>query len=116
MRDEPDRGFARAGESSGNDEDDGGNFSAPLTTLVMLPPMQSRTLYMRKEFVERQALKERIDEGIKEDEAWHQFQQIVDAPVIYAHPFDLPYVASEILVIQWYIPYMDLQHVLIVGA
>ncbi|KAF8057458.1 armadillo-type protein [Lyophyllum atratum] len=77
---------------------------------------QSRTLYMRKEFVERQALKERIDEGIKEDEAWHQFQQIVDAPVIYAHPFDLPYVASEILVIQWYIPYMDLQHVLIVGA
>jgi len=31
------------------------------------------------EFVERQSLKELVDEGISEDEAWRLFLQIVDA-------------------------------------
>uniref|UniRef100_A0A0W0FQ29 non-specific serine/threonine protein kinase n=1 Tax=Moniliophthora roreri TaxID=221103 RepID=A0A0W0FQ29_MONRR len=34
-----------------------------------------------QEFVERQTLKERIDEGLTENEAWRLFQQIVDALV-----------------------------------
>ncbi|TFK38831.1 hypothetical protein BDQ12DRAFT_605427 [Crucibulum laeve] len=33
------------------------------------------------EFVERQTLRERVDEGISEDEAWRLFQQILDALV-----------------------------------
>ncbi|KAL6299472.1 kinase-like domain-containing protein [Sparassis latifolia] len=45
------------------------------------PPAMSRTLYIQMEFVERQTLKERIAEGISEDEAWRLFQQIVDALV-----------------------------------
>ncbi|KAF8060720.1 kinase-like domain-containing protein [Lyophyllum atratum] len=73
-------GSPGTGESSGSDEDDGlANLFTPLVPLVMPPPMQSRTLYIQMEFVERQTLKERIDEGIQEDEAWRLFQQIVDA-------------------------------------
>ncbi|KAF5320234.1 hypothetical protein D9611_011377 [Ephemerocybe angulata] len=41
----------------------------------------TRTLYIQMEFVERQTLKERVDEGISEDEAWRLFHQIVDALV-----------------------------------
>ncbi|KAF5376991.1 hypothetical protein D9615_007308 [Tricholomella constricta] len=68
------------GESSGSDDDGLGNLFAPMVaTPVAPPPMQSRTLYIQMEFVERQTLKERIDEGITEDEAWRLFQQILDA-------------------------------------
>ncbi|OBZ78007.1 Serine/threonine-protein kinase gcn2 [Grifola frondosa] len=45
------------------------------------PPTTSRTLYIQMEFVERQTLKERINEGLSEDEAWRLFQQILDALV-----------------------------------
>ncbi|KAK0506828.1 kinase-like domain-containing protein, partial [Armillaria luteobubalina] len=46
------------------------------------PPLPvQRTLYIQMEFVERQTLKERVDEGISESEAWRLFQQIVDALV-----------------------------------
>ncbi|TFK23737.1 other/PEK/GCN2 protein kinase [Coprinopsis marcescibilis] len=44
-----------------------------------VPPAVSRTMYIQMEFVERQTLRERIDEGISEDEAWRLFHQIVDA-------------------------------------
>ncbi|KAF9527861.1 other/PEK/GCN2 protein kinase [Crepidotus variabilis] len=42
-------------------------------------PILNRTLYIQMEFVERQTLRELVDEGISEDEAWRLFQQIVDA-------------------------------------
>ncbi|KAG5641706.1 hypothetical protein DXG03_004410 [Asterophora parasitica] len=68
------------GESSGSDDDGLENLFAPVIPKpVVPPPMQSRTLYIQMEFVERQTLKERIDEGIAEDEAWRLFQQILDA-------------------------------------
>ncbi|KAG2024094.1 STE/STE20/YSK protein kinase [Coprinopsis cinerea AmutBmut pab1-1] len=41
----------------------------------------SRTLYIQMEFVERQTLRERVDEGISEEEGWRLFHQIVDALV-----------------------------------
>ncbi|KAF9445879.1 Serine/threonine-protein kinase [Macrolepiota fuliginosa MF-IS2] len=44
-------------------------------------PSVTRTLYIQMEFVERQTLRERIDEGITEDEAWRLFGQILDALV-----------------------------------
>ncbi|KAI0029609.1 kinase-like domain-containing protein [Vararia minispora EC-137] len=44
-----------------------------------LPKLPARTLYIQMEFVERQTLRERIDEGISEDEAWRLFRQIVEA-------------------------------------
>ncbi|GLB36853.1 putative anticodon binding domain of tRNAs [Lyophyllum shimeji] len=75
------------GESSGSEDGDGlGNLFAPTTataaTFPVVPrPTQSRTLYIQMEFVERQTLKERIEEGIAEDEAWRLFQQILDALV-----------------------------------
>ncbi|KAF8655998.1 hypothetical protein AX16_002818 [Volvariella volvacea WC 439] len=52
-----------------------------LGRLTMPQPMVSRTLYIQMEFVERQTLKERVDEGISEEEAWRLFHQIVDALV-----------------------------------
>ncbi|PFH46932.1 hypothetical protein AMATHDRAFT_7250 [Amanita thiersii Skay4041] len=45
------------------------------------PPSVLRTLYIQMEFVERQTLKERLDEGISEDDAWRLLQQILDALV-----------------------------------
>ncbi|KAF9065023.1 kinase-like domain-containing protein [Rhodocollybia butyracea] len=46
------------------------------------PPLfLQRTLYIQMEFVERQTLKERVDEGLSVEEAWRLFQQIVDALV-----------------------------------
>ncbi|KAG6888788.1 hypothetical protein C0992_007518 [Termitomyces sp. T32_za158] len=69
------------GESSGSDEEGLENLFRPMMPDVTPPPMQSRTLYIQMEFVERQTLKERIDEGITQDEAWRLFQQIVDALV-----------------------------------
>ncbi|RDB27411.1 eIF-2-alpha kinase GCN2 [Hypsizygus marmoreus] len=71
------------GESSGSDEELGENLfvrdvDRPTTPM---PLTESRTLYIQMEFVERQTLKERVDEGLTEDEAWRLFQQIVDALV-----------------------------------
>ncbi|KAH9943970.1 hypothetical protein B0H21DRAFT_747282 [Amylocystis lapponica] len=59
----------------------GNNQLSPLTAPRSAPRTDSRTLYIQMEFVERQTLKERIAEGITEDEAWRLFQQIVDALV-----------------------------------
>ncbi|KAJ3517042.1 hypothetical protein NLJ89_g752 [Agrocybe chaxingu] len=52
-----------------------------LKTPAKTEPTLTRTLYIQMEFVERQTLRERVDEGILEDEAWRLFQQIVDALV-----------------------------------
>ncbi|KAJ4467716.1 kinase-like domain-containing protein [Lentinula edodes] len=51
----------------------------PQTARPAPPPLLQRTLYIQMEFVERQTLKERIDEGLSVEEAWRLFQQIVDA-------------------------------------
>ncbi|KAJ8457370.1 hypothetical protein ONZ45_g18339 [Pleurotus djamor] len=60
----------------------GGVGTSPEVAVTPIPPpMVTRTLYIQMEFVERQTLKERIDEGISEDEAWRLFQQILDALV-----------------------------------
>ncbi|KDQ25175.1 hypothetical protein PLEOSDRAFT_1066383 [Pleurotus ostreatus PC15] len=64
--------------SSEKGEDESDNSSSSDGVLGLEP------LYRRptpNEFVERQTLKERVDEGISEDEAWRLFQQIVDALV-----------------------------------
>ncbi|PCH37122.1 Serine/threonine-protein kinase [Wolfiporia cocos MD-104 SS10] len=68
---------------SGSDSDDFGNLFGPKNASRTLtpPPIVSRTLYIQMEFVERQTLRERIAEGITEDEAWRLFQQILDALV-----------------------------------
>ncbi|KIL60768.1 hypothetical protein M378DRAFT_906708 [Amanita muscaria Koide BX008] len=61
-----------------------GLFAKKTTMLqgLMTPPLvMTRTLYIQMEFVERQTLKERVDEGISEDEAWRLFLQILDALV-----------------------------------
>ncbi|KIJ97967.1 hypothetical protein K443DRAFT_104703 [Laccaria amethystina LaAM-08-1] len=82
-----DRSTSPTGEdtSSGEEGDDdfGSLFkSSGSSNMVQVgPPMLSRTLYIQMEFVERQTLKERLDEGISEDEAWRLFLQIVDALV-----------------------------------
>ncbi|KAF7297638.1 hypothetical protein MKEN_01386800 [Mycena kentingensis (nom. inval.)] len=79
-------------EESGSDGiefvDLGLNGNANGTMRVSTPPatktpplLISRTLYIQMEFVERQTLKERIDEGISEQEAWRLFQQILEALV-----------------------------------
>ncbi|THH07416.1 hypothetical protein EW145_g3398 [Phellinidium pouzarii] len=49
--------------------------------LIAPPPLVKRTLYIQMEYVERQTLRERIAEGISEEEAWRLFQQITDALV-----------------------------------
>ncbi|KAG7440064.1 Serine/threonine-protein kinase [Guyanagaster necrorhizus] len=84
--------FTRSSESqedtdSDNDTPFGGLFRKAgdedgegLGTLTPTLTVQ-RTLYIQMEFVERQTLKERVDEGISESEAWRLFQQIVDALV-----------------------------------
>ncbi|KAG9310494.1 hypothetical protein JVU11DRAFT_9640, partial [Chiua virens] len=45
------------------------------------PPVLPRTLYIQMEFVERQTLKERVAEGLSEEEAWRLFNQILEALV-----------------------------------
>ncbi|KAK0199520.1 kinase-like domain-containing protein [Desarmillaria ectypa] len=62
--------FRKAGDEDGKGLE---SLTPPLTV--------QRTLYIQMEFVERQTLKERVDEGISESEAWRLFQQIVDALV-----------------------------------
>ncbi|KAK2467467.1 hypothetical protein APHAL10511_000322 [Amanita phalloides] len=85
-------GSGKNGSESGSSEEENGHlnnlFKKPrmgMTTafgeLMTPPPMVTRTLYIQMEFVERQTLKERVDEGISEGEAWRLFQQILDALV-----------------------------------
>ncbi|KIY67256.1 Serine/threonine-protein kinase [Cylindrobasidium torrendii FP15055 ss-10] len=62
-------GYPKPGQSG----DNGG--------IITPTPQVQRTLYIQMEFVERQTLKERVEEGISETEAWRLFQQIVDALV-----------------------------------
>ncbi|KAG1849257.1 kinase-like domain-containing protein [Suillus subluteus] len=59
----------------------GNLFSSEYTTDEDTPkdPIQPRTLYIQMEFVERQTLKERVAEGLSEEEAWRLFYQILDA-------------------------------------
>ncbi|OSC98901.1 Serine/threonine-protein kinase [Trametes coccinea BRFM310] len=45
------------------------------------PKPAARTLYIQMEYVERQTLKERITEGLDEQNAWRLFHQILDALV-----------------------------------
>ncbi|KIJ60152.1 hypothetical protein HYDPIDRAFT_139699 [Hydnomerulius pinastri MD-312] len=45
------------------------------------PPVVPRTLYIQMEFVERQTLRERVAEGLSEEEAWRLFNEILDALV-----------------------------------
>ncbi|KAJ7163895.1 kinase-like domain-containing protein [Mycena crocata] len=91
----------RTDDGDGDDESDSdgvfGEISSPVPPPTP-PPLVSRTLYIQmvcvcrrlldvlrltgaQEFVERQTLKERIDEGISEEEAWRLFQQILEALV-----------------------------------
>ncbi|KAH9956146.1 hypothetical protein BC827DRAFT_1139950 [Russula dissimulans] len=59
-----------------------GNGSAVINVVPRTPPIsRPRTLYIQMEFVERQTLRERIAEGLSEDEAWRLFHQVVDALV-----------------------------------
>ncbi|KAI0266451.1 kinase-like domain-containing protein [Gloeopeniophorella convolvens] len=58
------------------------NGNAVINVVPRTPPApRPRTLYIQMEFVERQTLRERIAEGLRENEAWGLFQQIVDALV-----------------------------------
>ncbi|KAL0961127.1 hypothetical protein HGRIS_006101 [Hohenbuehelia grisea] len=87
-----DRGTDYSGSSdeasTGEPERQNGNMNGSIHVNGMSSPRQVpftppaadlRTLYIQMEFVERQTLKERVEEGISEDEAWRLFQQIVDA-------------------------------------
>ncbi|KAI6125176.1 kinase-like domain-containing protein [Pisolithus croceorrhizus] len=49
--------------------------------VVKPAPVVPRTLYIQMEFVERQTLKERVAEGLSEEEAWRLFYQILEALV-----------------------------------
>lgn len=89
-------GSGRNGTSDDDDDDDDDDDEEsdeeefdPLFNHTAAPPSHrhlaqdhvgpTRTLYIQMEFVERQTLKERIEDGISEDEAWRLFHQIVDA-------------------------------------
>ncbi|KAH9487410.1 eIF-2-alpha kinase GCN2 [Psilocybe cubensis] len=91
-------GSDSGGDTSSSSEDDdefGGLFkstksrsrsgpaSLALNSLPPDTPAPQTTLYIQMEFVERQTLKERVDEGLPADEkeGWRLFQQIVDALV-----------------------------------
>lgn len=72
-------GTAGDSSESGLDEEDGSpSLRVPSTPR---PAVTRSMLYIQMEFVERQTLKERIDEGITEQEAWDLFQQILEALV-----------------------------------
>lgn len=82
-------GSSRADNETDNDDEDNGSDESDQNFFALLDtngngvpsPAVSRTLYIQMEFVERQTLKERIAEGLSEDEAWRLFMQIVDALV-----------------------------------
>ncbi|KAG8220630.1 kinase-like domain-containing protein [Butyriboletus roseoflavus] len=70
------------------DEDDSDDGFADLFTseyaedvVLKPPPVVPRTLYIQMEFVERQTLKERVAEGLSEEEAWRLFNQTLEALV-----------------------------------
>ncbi|KAI9461114.1 hypothetical protein HD554DRAFT_2206776 [Boletus coccyginus] len=103
--------FTRSDVQDGKDEDDddsddGDGFAHLFASEygedvdVKLPPVLPRTLYIQmvrtpgfcvltfelnriciKEFVERQTLKERVAEGLSEEEAWRLFNQVLEALV-----------------------------------
>ncbi|KAG2137935.1 kinase-like domain-containing protein [Suillus clintonianus] len=86
--------FTRSEIKNGNHEEDeeedddsdgefGNLFSSEYTADEDTPKdtIQPRTLYIQMEFVERQTLKERVAEGVTEEEAWRLFYQILDALV-----------------------------------
>ncbi|KAF7974176.1 hypothetical protein HWV62_13309 [Athelia sp. TMB] len=69
--------------SHGTDDEDSDNSDDMFTDLFSKEDT-SHIAFKRprsEEFVERQTLKERVAEGISEDEAWRLFQQILDALV-----------------------------------
>ncbi|KAF8124132.1 kinase-like domain-containing protein [Boletus edulis] len=68
--DDSDDGFAHLFTSEYTDDED-----------VKPPPVLPRILYIQMEFVERQTLKERVAEGLSEEEAWRLFNQILEALV-----------------------------------
>ncbi|KAF8421714.1 kinase-like domain-containing protein [Boletus edulis BED1] len=69
------------------DEDDSDDGFAHLFTseytddVDAKPPVLPRILYIQMEFVERQTLKERVAEGLSEEEDWHLFNQILEVLV-----------------------------------
>ncbi|KAJ7760657.1 kinase-like domain-containing protein [Mycena maculata] len=75
----------RTDDGEGDESDSDGAFGEDLSSSQEAPPtpppILSRTLYIQMEFVERQTLKERISEGLSEEEAWRLFQQILEALV-----------------------------------
>ncbi|KAF5357565.1 hypothetical protein D9757_013020 [Collybiopsis confluens] len=79
--------FSARSQEAGMEEEDTDSDGDPLAvenmfrpeTLREPQPFLQRTLYIQMEFVERQTLKERVDEGLSVEEAWRLFQQIVDA-------------------------------------
>ncbi|KDQ55313.1 hypothetical protein JAAARDRAFT_37347 [Jaapia argillacea MUCL 33604] len=84
--------FTRSGSTeaandtdNGSEEDDEAENSAEIVRQLFSRPSSgntiARTLYIQMEFVERQTLKERVAEGLSEDEAWRLFMQLVDALV-----------------------------------
>ncbi|KDQ55382.1 hypothetical protein JAAARDRAFT_37399 [Jaapia argillacea MUCL 33604] len=90
--------FTRSGSTeaandtdNGSEEDDDAENSAEIVRQLFSRPSNgngfhtpstiARTLYIQMEFVERQTLKERVAEGLSEDEAWRLFMQLVDALV-----------------------------------
>ncbi|KAI0746241.1 Serine/threonine-protein kinase [Daedaleopsis nitida] len=52
-----------------------------LSRRSLSPSGLRRTLYIQMEFVERQTLRERIAEGLEEEDAWRLFHQVLDALV-----------------------------------
>ncbi|TFY68401.1 hypothetical protein EVJ58_g1031 [Rhodofomes roseus] len=79
---DPEKGSESSGESEG-EEAFRSLFLAESNGFVPESPAPavSRTLYIQMEYVERQTLKERIAEGLTEQDAWRLLQQIVDALV-----------------------------------
>lgn len=80
--------FRRASSSAGEDTDSDPEpaddfFIQPGFTPPVIPQFHKiqRTLYIQMEFVERQTLKEQVNEGLSEDEAWRLFKQILEALV-----------------------------------
>ncbi|KAI6146889.1 kinase-like domain-containing protein [Pisolithus tinctorius] len=56
-------------------------YSDDVDVVMPTTPVVPRTLYIQMEFVERQTLKERVAEGLSEEEAWRLFYQILEALV-----------------------------------
>ncbi|KAJ7596327.1 kinase-like domain-containing protein [Mycena floridula] len=71
-------------EDDDDDDEDGvggGFFMRQQRSITPAPPQVQRTLYIQMEFVERQTMKEQVNDGLTEAMAWKQFKQIVEALV-----------------------------------